>query len=171
MATQSTNGNGFDADNASLVELVDHIEDHYHSALRFDLGVLHVLADLCVEAAPDSLDLVWIKEHLAIFAEDVWAHLKGEERGIFRLIRGEGPESRLQSVLDVDHNHDQLGAQVAELAEAVASHEPAPVYADPWGRLVDKLRAVVRDFTEHSRIENDILFPRAVRAGLVKEHP
>jgi len=159
----------FDATKASLEELVEHIEDYYHSAARFDLGVLQAHLDTCLDSAEgEPLEkLRSIEGRLLHFREDFIGHLRAEERGIFRLVRGEGPETRTRTVADVDSHHDHLALQMAELAEAVGSHTAGEAYAAAWGRFLSKLKQVVADFSEHSRLETEVMFPRAIKAGLV----
>lgn len=152
-----------------LPALVTYIEDHYHAPLRFDLGMLTALLDVCAAIAPSVPSLVRVCVAFEGLRHDILEHLRAEERGVFRLIRGESPTSPTTTALAVHGHHDYLGEQLVRVAELVGEHEAPVAYAAPWKRFVEKLREVVDDFAVHTALETETIIPQAVEQRLIRE--
>lgn len=156
---------------ATLAELISHVYDAFHVPLRQDLRLLEHLTE---SAALSQHPAARAMHTLACrFADDARLHMSREENEIFpRILSGQGPRcANIMAALHVDnHQSHERGRGLRRLAALCAEAVGAPsAYAeatplDPHlmselHRLLDKLEL---QLAEHHRIEEDLLFPRAL---------
>jgi regulator of cell morphogenesis and NO signaling len=160
----------------TLCELIEHILVKHHAYLRSELPFLEErIAKMCANHGKDRPELYAIQQNLQDLRDDLTSHLTKEEQILFPYIaqleraRSTGapnPEACFPSVrfpirmMLVEHD----GAQ--ELLAALRRNSngyTAPDFVCENGRaFYQRLEGLEADLREHIRIENDVLFPRAV---------
>ncbi|HTF90567.1 MAG TPA: iron-sulfur cluster repair di-iron protein [Planctomycetota bacterium] len=157
-----------DATNQSerpLPELIEHVLTHYHAPHREELARLQVHARK-VEAvhADKPLAPIGLGLHLAAMTEALEDHMQKEEQVLFPMIlsgRGRMASMPVQ-VLELEHeDHARSLARMRELAHDFVAPNDA---CGTWRALYLGLAALERDLMEHIHLENNVIFPRALRA-------
>lgn len=150
---------------APLPVLIAHIVDHYHRPLRADLARLVPLAEQIERrhadqpGCPSGLAL-----HLLSMQEAVADHLGKEEQVLFPLILdGQGRRAGMPiRVMQEEHlDHD---ASLQRTRRLTGDLVPPPHASDEWRALYHDLAALEAALREHIALENDVLFPRALRS-------
>lgn len=145
-------------------ELIDHIIKRYHDTHRRELPGLVKLARK-VEAtypghpqAPHGLT-----NTLQKLLGEIEVHMKKEELILFPAMRRH-PDGALDTpIAQMRHDHDDHDEQLQEMGNRTDRFS-APNGACPsWRALCSGLAKFQRDFAEHLRLENDVLFPRFER--------
>lgn len=157
---------------ASLPELIDHIVTTYHARLREDLPRLEEMAGRVARVhgakAPRLLERI-----AAIAGElsaDLHDHMRKEENVLFPAIRALAarhapalPVSLDAPVRMMMGEHDQAGALLAELRTITGGYA-VPEWACATARaLYDGLEELEREMHVHVHLENNVLFPAALR--------
>jgi len=153
-----------------LHALIDHIVGAYHVALRDELPRLETMAVKVASVhGAKAPALARIQDCLGELSADLNDHMWKEELILFRSIRAIEagatpavlPLSAPISTMEVDH--DRAGRLLAELRELTDDY-----VAPAWG--CETVRALYRGLAElersmhvHVHLENNILFPRALR--------
>lgn len=155
---------------APLHELIDHIIDTYHTPLREDLPRLEQMAAKVAEVHGEKSRRLWrVHDCLGELSADLNDHMWKEELILFRAIRGIEAGSLTSStaisapISMMEHEHDRAGRLLTELRELTDD------YVSPeWGCAT--VRALYQGLAEleaamhvHVHLENNILFPRALR--------
>ncbi len=150
---------------APLPALVAHIIEHYHVPLRRDLARLVPLAEAVEHrhagepGCPSGLAL-----HLYNVREAVAEHLAKEEQMLFPLIlRGMGRRAGLPIRVMQDEHLDH-GASLRRTRQLTGDLAPPAHASDEWRALYRDLAALDVALREHIALENDVLFPRALRS-------
>jgi regulator of cell morphogenesis and NO signaling len=162
---------------ASLTDLVGHIERKHHTFMKEQLPRLDALADKVGEAHQaahgDMLDQV--QEVFRSLKSEIEEHLFKEEQILFPLIRqmeafatGEGPEpvnhcgTVENPIRQMRSEHDNAGAALTRMRELTHSYTLPDDACASFTALYDGLKALEADLHEHIHLENNILFPGAV---------
>lgn len=153
-------------DTAPLPDLIDFIVQRYHAALRTELPALiglaarveHRHADKA--ACPRGLHAQLVRMH-----EAVLDHLAKEERILFPMIlEGYGPRAA-GPVRVMEEEHDEHGLNLARVRHLTNDLTPPPEACSTWRALYLRLAALESELMAHIHLENNILFPRALRDG------
>ena len=151
----------------SQSELADHIESHYHAALRRDLPPLIEAARKVerVHAQKPGVPTGLADILTELFAE-MESHMGKEEKILFPMLRrGERGAAVSMPVRMMESEHDAHGEQLARIRE-LTDDLRLPVHAcATWKALYHGLQTVEADLMQHIHLENNILFARAVREG------
>ncbi len=158
---------------APLVDLIQHIVSTHHAYLRSELPFLEQrIAKMCANHGKDRPEMFAIQQNLQDLRDDLFSHLGKEETILFPYITqleqsGNRPEACFPSVrfpirmMLMEHD----GAQ--ELLQALrrnSSGYTAPDFVCENGReFYTRLHGLEVDLLEHIRVENDVLFPRAIK--------
>lgn len=152
----------------SLGSLIGHILTTYHRPLRDELPRLQAMARKVAEVhgrkAPHLIKVAGI---IVKLAAELTAHMRKEEIVLFPAIEAlEGGTAVVPisaPIAVMQHEHDDTGALLAELRTLTGGYEPPE-----WGCAT--LRALYHGLAElesamhvHVHLENNILFPRAMR--------
>ena len=160
----------------SLAQQVEHIARHHHrfarkQLLRLDRGVRRAWSG---HRKFDGLERV--RQILGDLADDLIPHMAREERFLFpymRSLEGETkPGERVSIPLhgnleyplaSITHDHTDDSDRLLELREVTSGFDAKGEACDPIRTLYAGLADLERDLQEHIRIENQIVFPRAVQ--------
>lgn len=165
-----------DPANLSPSRLIQHIVRIHHRNVRQELPRLVELAQIVVERhgqrAPELKGVLALTEDLRA---DLVEHIRKEEQVLFPYIAQleESPMivfhpqhacfSRVgQPVFMMAQEHEQAKLLVAELRRLTDDFKP-PVWAcSTFVAFYSGLRTFVAKLEEHIRLENEVLFPRAI---------
>lgn len=143
--------------------LVGHILERYHEPLRVELPRLIALARRVEQAHGSRREC---PHGLAVLLEEVREgiehNLEMEEAILFPLIlAGRGPTAHMPvQVMIQDHeDHDEGLRRIRELTSDLRL---PPGASAAWRELYRSLERFEAELLEHIRLENEVLFPRAL---------
>ena len=158
---------------ASLTDLVDHIESRHHNFLRRALPRLSDLMDELLSECSGEPKIRECRDLVASVRLELEAHLAKEEGAMFPLIREldrsttpiEFPCGSLRNPIGVmEHEHDSALCALAELRELTDHYTPPGGASELRRRSLSALAELEADLLLHIRKENGILFPRSILA-------
>ncbi len=152
-------------DQADLTVIADHIEAHYHAALRRDLPALIAAAERVerVHAAKPDVPAGLVAVLQQFFGE-MTDHMAKEEQILFPMIRRGGRgEAVFMPVRVMEAEHDAHALQLARIR--TLTHDlVAPDHAcTTWRALYHGLGQLEAELMQHIHLENNVLFARATR--------
>ena len=163
----------------SQVELADHIENHYHAALRRDLPPLINAARKVERVHAEKPGVpAGLGKLLAAFFTAMEHHMAKEENVLFPMIRrGACSEAAYMPVrvleaaympvrvLEAEHDSHR---EYLEAIRALTDDLRLPAGAcATWTALYEGLTTIEAELMQHIHLENNILFSRATRERLV----
>lgn len=148
-----------------LRELADHIESHYHAALRRDLPPLIEAAARVERVHADKPEVpAGLAELLAGFYEEMQNHMAKEETILFPMIRrGARGEAVYMPVRVMEAEHDEHGRQLAAIRELTDDLQLPAAACATWRALYGGLATLESELMQHIHLENHVLFLRATR--------
>jgi regulator of cell morphogenesis and NO signaling len=149
-------------------ELADHIEAHYHAALRRDLPPL-IEAARKVERVHAQKPKVptGLADVLTEFFSDMQRHMEKEEKILFPMIRrGARGEAVYMPVRVLESEHDSHRVQLARVRELTDDLQLPAHACATWTALYRGLETVEAELMQHIHLENNILFSRAVNGAV-----
>lgn len=147
----------------SPAELADHIEAHYHAALRTDVPPLIEAARKVERVHADKPDVpLGLADELAAFWDDMQSHMHKEEKVLFPMLRRgvRGPQVG-PPVAMMMHEHDFHAERLARIRELTGGMTPPPHACATWRALYAGLAQLETELMLHIHLENNILFARA----------
>ncbi len=159
---------------ASMADLVAHIQARFHQPLREELPRLSAMVDRVVERHgehyPDML-LPLQREFRSLMTE-LLDHMAKEDQVLFPAIvaidRGQalGGGSWIAGPVEVmEHEHVQADAALAAMRQVTGDYQLPPDACPTFQGLFYGLEQLERDMHVHIHLENNILFPRAIERG------
>ena len=160
----------------SLREVITHILDTHHAYLRGELPYFEqMIAKMCANHGQDRPELFATQQILQDLRDDLMAHLEKEEQVLFPYIAQledaqqhhlPGPEGCFPSVRYPIRmmlmEHDNVTDLLQNLRRT-SNNYTAPDFACANGRaFFTRLENCEADLHEHIRLENEVLFPKAV---------
>lgn len=160
---------------ASLTELVRHIQTRYHEPLRVELPRLSAMLDKVVDRHGDHLpgQLMVLQTTFRRLQQELLLHMRKEDAVLFPFIValeagqplpvGDGGTWIESPIAAMEHDHDDAGAALARMRETTGGYAP-PEWACPTFRgLYYGLSQFETDMHLHVHLENNVLFPRAAQ--------
>lgn len=151
-------------DNAPLPQLIQFIVERYHATLRTEFPQLIALATRVEDRHSDKPTCPrGLRAQLEHMHEAVLDHLMKEERVLFPMIvegygrRASGP------VRVMEEEHDDHGLNLARVRELTNNLAPPAEACSTWQALYLRLATLESELMDHIHLENNILFPRALR--------
>lgn len=153
-------------------EIVDFILQTYHASLRQKLSAVEALfhkADLAAKGRA-SLLISGVRHIFTALRTHLEQHLPQEEQLLFPRLRVLGtsrPPASFDTVRHVlermEQEHETVGKALLDMRAATGGYilpqDASPVFAS----LYSGLRNLERDLQEHIFLENNVLFPKALR--------
>jgi regulator of cell morphogenesis and NO signaling len=165
-------------DEVSLKELIDHIVNEHHAFLKQELPRLKKLREKVYQAHQGKHgrmleNLGQVSEKLRI---DIEMHLAKEEQILFPAIKqienhnrqgGLEPNLHCGSITNpinqMEYEHEIAGGLLAEMQKITSGYNPPADACESFKALYDGLHALEDNLHEHIHLENNILFPKAVK--------
>ena len=154
-----------------LHTLIDHIVATYHEPLREELPRLESLAATVARVhGSKAPHLSRVEALLMELSADLRLHMQKEEWVLFPSIRaiegGAHPGMPISSPIGVmEHEHDQAGGVLSELREITGGYVAPPWACETFRALYHGLSELEAAMHVHVHLENNVLFPRALRAA------
>ncbi len=153
-------------DQAPLGELIDHILVTYHEPLRAELPRLESMARKVQEVHGDK-DPEKLAELLSVCVElraEMEQHMVKEEQILFPMIKS-GQGGMANGPISVMlHEHDAAATALRRQRELTGGYEVPAEACNTWRALWHGLAALEESLHQHIHLENNILFPRALRS-------
>ena len=167
-ATREVNWN-----TAPLSDLIGHIVQRHHAFARQHLGLARELAGRVERRhGPTHPEIYKISEEIAAINSELTHHFSCEENVLFphieRLEKGGQQVHPVfaniqQPVTKMIMDHNQTGDELRTLREAANDYVPPPDACTTFRALYRALEELERDLHRHIHLENNILFPRALK--------
>jgi regulator of cell morphogenesis and NO signaling len=177
-ATRTTS-DARDWNEAPLTELIRHIQDRYHAPLREELPRLSAMMSKVVQRHGDRLPdvLPRLQATFEALQAGLLRHMRKEDVVLFPAIaRAEAGANRGErrdynswgfpeplSVMEAEH--DAAGAALAEMRNVTSGYMPPEDACPTWRGLYYGFADLERTMHVHVHLENNILFPRAMKLG------
>jgi len=160
LAMQSPRDDWFDV---PLEELCKHLVDHHHERTRGYLSRARAVLSETIDARPGRAELVELSRLLTVLEQDLSRHMVVEEMVLFpyieRLASGGALEQPSEGAVRVaQHDHENATSLLTGIRKIAVKLEDGEL-----DRLRNALDALDEDLAEHSRLEDEILFPRLDR--------
>jgi regulator of cell morphogenesis and NO signaling len=152
-------------DNAPFDELIKFVVERYHESLRTELPALLALAARVdsrhaeKDACPRGLH-----DHLEHMHQSVLEHLEKEERILFPMILAGHGARATGPVHVMEAEHDDHGESLRRVRELTNDLTPPAEACPTWRALYLRLADLEHDLMDHIHLENNVLFPRALRS-------
>lgn len=169
-------------DTMMSAELIDHIVDTHHTYVKNELplifGYLQKVASKHGEKHPE---LFKIFELFAAVKEELELHIQKEEQILFPRIKeierlsDENTGIHISSsfiaapVTIMEHEHDHAGSMMAEIRRLTNNYTPPADACTTYKLSFAALQAFELDLHRHVHLENNILFPKALRFFKISE--
>jgi len=151
-------------DQQPFPELIQHILDRYHADHREEVPRLLEMARRVEQVHGGRAECPrGLAAHLEAMLEALEDHMLKEEHVLFPMIlagRGRQTAMPISAMEDEHRDHGQNLARLRELAHGYSAPADA---CSTWRALYMGLLELERMLMEHIHIENNVLFPRALR--------
>jgi regulator of cell morphogenesis and NO signaling len=152
-------------DKEPLSDLIDHILITFHRPLDSELPRLEQMVCKVYEVHGDKDPGMFaeLKDTFLGLKPELEAHMMKEEQILFPMIkRGEGPmaNSPVEAMLI---EHDNAGNALKKFRALTNDYKVPEEACNTWSALWHGLRAFEESLHQHIHLENNILFPRALK--------
>lgn len=147
-----------------LAELTDHILARYHQRHREQLPELILMAEKVERVHQDKPACpLGLAALLTVLYQDLARHMHKEEQVLFPMItQGMGPRAG-GPITVMELEHDDAGRQLDLIRELTDNGTPPAGACTTWRALYAGINEFTDDLMEHVNLENNLLFPRALR--------
>jgi regulator of cell morphogenesis and NO signaling len=169
--------------NAPLWDLIAHIQNTHHKYVKAEISRLRPLLDN-VHGSKHS-DLLPLRNDFHALTQQLKTHMMKEEMVLFpyiermeeSLLAGEpilpAPFGTIENpVAKMVHEHDAAGNLLRHMRQLSNGYVPPEEACTSYKTLYSALAEFERDLHQHVHLENNILFPRAIKMEREKScHP
>ena len=152
-------------DERPLPELIEHVLRRYHDVHRAELPGLLGLARK-VERVHGSKPSCpsGLADLLARVADELEDHMQKEEQVLFPLLLAGRGRMAVLPIQVMEQEHEDHGANLARLRALAHDYVPPAEACGTWRALYVGLAELERELMQHIHLENNVLFPRALRS-------
>lgn len=152
----------------SLTEIVDHIQERYHTPLHTELPSIvekaHRVARVHGQYRPE---LAGVADLVTELAESLLEHTQKEDKTLFPWIKSlEKGEAKSEAVADpisaLEDDHKEAGAILDKIREATNDYDLPMSACTTYRLLYAGLEQLEKDTHVHIHLENSVLFPRTL---------
>ena len=153
------------ADTLALPELVAHILERFHAKHREDLPQLVAMARKVEKVHAERVDCPrGLAAFLAFLSDELESHMQKEEQVLFPMILSGRGRMAAMPVQVMELEHKEHGANLERLRKLTNDHTAPSDACATWTGLYLGLAELERELMQHIHLENNVLFPRALRA-------
>lgn len=157
--------------------LVDYIEKKHHRYVEAKIPVLlQFLNKLCSVHGERHPELIEINELFTASAGELAAHMKKEELVLFPFVKKMISATLSQGAVQAPHfgtvenpismmmkEHDNEGVRFRKIAELTSNYNPPADACNTFKVTYAMLEEFEQDLHLHIHLENNILFPKAIK--------
>jgi len=153
-------------DQAPLTDLIDHIVATFHEPLREELPRLEAMAAkvLDVHGEKDPPRFRGVLETIRGLRAELEMHMRKEEEILFPMIAAGRGAMAMGPVSVMEAEHDEAGRMLRRLGALTDEYTAPEGACNTWRALWAGLADLERAMHVHIHLENNILFPRALRS-------
>lgn len=166
-----------DFNNLELDHLIDHIINTHHKYINEALPLLDEFSTKVARVHGDAHpEVIEITDHYQAVADELRMHMHKEETILFPYIRQIAVAKRNNESLPpppfgtvsnpinmMEMEHDSAGNKLAVIKELSNDHTPPVDACNTYRVLYGKLKEFEEDLHQHIHLENNILFPKAIK--------
>ena len=151
-------------DEESLPALIEHLLSQFHESHRAEVPRLTAMAHKVESvhgekpACPTGLASFLERMH-----QELELHMQKEEEVLFPMIQAGRGRMAVMPVQAMEQEHEDHGANLARLRKLAHDYTPPEEACGTWRALYLGLAELERDLMHHIHLENNVLFPRALR--------
>lgn len=147
-----------------LGQIIDFILPNFHEKHRAQLPALIELAEKVESVHADSPDCPkGLAALIRKVYDDLTMHMMKEEQVLFPLINAGHGRMAAAPISVMEAEHDEATHDLADIAALTNQFTPPEGACTSWQNLYSGLKAFGQDLTDHVALENEILFPRALK--------
>lgn len=152
-------------DERPLDELIAHVLERFHERHRSELVRLLQMARK-VEAKHGAKPAYprGLVPQLERMADEIESHMQKEELVLFPLIRAGRGRMAGMPIQAMEREHEDHGRNLALLRGMTNSYRAPAEGCGTWHALYLGLEELERELMQHIHLENNVLFPRALRS-------
>ena len=149
---------------APLPDLIQHILGHYHEPHRAEVPRLLEMATRVETVHGDKPECPrGLAAHLARMGEELEMHMQKEEQMLFPMIlAGRGAKAGMP-ISVMEEEHQDHGKNLERLRQLAHDFVPPECACNTWRALYLGLDELEQDLMDHIHLENNVLFPRALK--------
>ena len=149
-----------------FANLIEHIVHHFHEPLREELPRLAGMAKkvYAVHGKKDPERLGEILETLQGLRSELEEHMMKEEQVLFPMILAGRGRMAMGPVSVMEAEHAHAGDMLRSLRQLTDQYQPPEDACNTWRALWAGLEDLERQLHLHIHLENNILFPRALKS-------
>ena len=152
-------------DELPIAELVQHLLDGFHAPHRVELPRLIAMARKVEKVHASRIDRpIGLADLLERVAQELESHMQKEEQVLFPMILAGRGRSASMPVQCLEEEHEDHGRNLARLREITGDHVPPDDACGTWRALYLGLAELEEALMQHIHLENNVLFPRALRS-------
>ncbi|WP_409307967.1 iron-sulfur cluster repair protein YtfE [Pectobacterium sp. B1J-3] len=149
---------------APLAEIIDYIIPRFHDRHREQLPELILMAEKVERVHHEKPTCPrGLAAQLTIIYNELSQHMMKEERILFPMIRQGMGANAAAPISVMEHEHDDAGRDVEVVKELTNGVVPPAEACNTWRALYAGINEFIADLMEHIHLENNLLFPRALR--------
>lgn len=166
LAAEETRTRDFTAwDTQPIDALVEHVCEHFHAHHRSELArLVHAARKVESVHADKPACPHGLAEHLMRLEDELEEHMQKEEQVLFPLIRAGRGALAAMPVQVLEHEHKDHALNLARTRALAHDFVLPPEACNTWRALYLGLEELERDLMQHIHLENNVLFPRALRS-------
>lgn len=147
-----------------LAEITPFIVRRYHDRHREQLPELILMAEKVEKVHAEKTTCPkGLAKQLNLIYQDLSQHMMKEERILFPMIE-QGMGTQAGGPINVmEHEHDEAGEQLEVIKFLTNGVTPPEGACNTWQALYNGINVFISDLMEHISLENNLLFPRALR--------
>lgn len=162
----------------SVAELTQYIIAKHHEYLRAELPIIERLLQDCMNNTQEGYtrQLLAITRNFRKFRSGIENHLKKEEAILFPMIESletavrtgvrppQLPFGTIQHPIAVmEQEHEVARRELAQIREFTETYRSEASAADVYSSFLSRFEQLEADLDVHSRLEGEVLFPRAIK--------
>jgi len=151
---------------APLDAIIDHILVTYHKPLSEELPRIHEMAlkVLKVHGEKDPDTLKDLADTFGALRAELESHMMKEEQILFPMIKSGQGAMAGAPVSVMEHEHASAGTALKHLRRLTNEYTVPEGACATWTALWHALAELETELHEHIHLENNILFPRALKS-------
>ncbi len=151
-------------DERAIPELLEHLVTRFHVPHREELPRLLAMAQRVEKVHGEKLSCPrGLAMILGQLTAELELHMRKEEEILFPLLAGGQGAAAAGPIQVMEQEHEDVGATLAAIRDITGDHVPPPEACGTWRALYLGLAEFERELMQHIHLENNVLFPRALR--------